>query len=915
MTDPFARLGYTMARFRWVVIGIWVAVIAAGALIAPKTASSLSGGGFILPGSESDQADVILRDEFNASTASNALIVFETGDRTVDDPEVAAEITAALERVATVELVESVISFYSTGDASLVSTDRKTTVAVVSLTGDEGENQDAVAELREQLEGLSVEHNITGTPAINHDIQVVSEEDLRRAEMFTIPIVLVLLLLVFRTIVAAAIPLALGAGSVIVTLAIIYFVAQQTDVSVFALNVASMIGLGLGVDFSLIVVSRYREELASGKSVNDAVAMTMATSGRSISYSAITVFLGMLVLTVLFGLMIVRSVSLGVMLVAFAALLAGLTLLPASLAALGHRINSLRVIPERKTAAPTESGIWYRLSHAIMRRPWIWLMVSLGILVAIAIPVKDISLYGTTTKILPDDVESAAGVNALSDAFGANRLTPIQVVIQTGEPNGAWQPEFLTALAELTAQIQADPTVAEVQSLAVLVPGITPEEFAQLQPSDFTSDPQKAAAAARFVNIQGDNSIEVVTIFSKYEQYDERHEQFVYDLRDEIIPGVRQLQIYDVDVGGDAARLLDFKDFLYGRFPYLVLGVMALTFIILMMFFQSLFLPVKAILMNLASILATYGALVLVFQEGWGAQLIGLDPIGRINVMTPAILFAVLFGLSTDYEVFMLSRVKEYYRETGDNEESVATGLEHTAGVITAAGLILIGTFGSFAIADVVTVKEIGLGLAIGALIDSTVVRVIMVPATMKLAGGANWYMPEWLKKIVPEISEGPAPAPAPVPVPAPAMAVAGGASMPSALEAPASQAPSGAPPGISTARWGGRPLVARLRSTGGSVGADTIVLNPTVPFRIGRDPTSELQLFDVRISRHHARIDYHDGNYIMTDLQSTNGVSINHMRILVPTVLRHGDKIEIGNMGTVLFDFELQPASEPARV
>jgi hypothetical protein len=340
-----------------------------------------------------------------------------------------------------------------------------------------------------------------------------------------------------------------------------------------------------------------------------------------------------------------------------------------------------------------------------------------------------------------------------------------------------------------------------------------------------------------------------------------------------------------------------------------------------MMFFQSLALPLKAILMNLASIMATYGVLVLVFGHGIGIQVYGVDAIGALSVVTPVILFVILFGLSTDYEVFMLSRVKEYYHHTGNNEEAVATGLETTAGVITAAGLILIGTFGSFSLARVISLKETGLGLAVGVLLDSTIVRIIMVPATMRLMGNANWYMPRWLKKIVPELREGPAEEFAPAG--APALAAAGApAPLPPAYPGQPAFAGVGAPPPPPVnmpARAGSRRVppqlprgatIGLLHATGASVGTNVIRLPRSRPFRIGRAKESELRLFDARISRQHALIDYDPrlNSFIVTDLGSSNGVYVNDHRVDRPTVLRDGDRLEIGNLGVITFAFESQP-------
>src|SRR5262249_53690929 len=264
--------------------------------------------------------------------------------------------------------------------------------------------------------------------------------------------------------------------------------------------------------------------------------------------------------------------------------------------------------------------------------------------------------------------------------------------------------------------------------------------------------------AKQFVNLDSGNDAAVINVVPKYDSYDPRQEAFVSDIRKVIIPSISDLSGAQAYVGGQTANFQDFHDKLYGRFPYVIAAVLILTFFVLMMFFQSVFLPLKAILMNLASILATYGVLVLIFQHGWGAGIFGFKPVGAVAVITPAILFVILFALSTDYEVFMLSRIKEYWNETHDNEESVAKGLQQTGRIVTAAGLILIGVFGSFATAGIITIKEIGLGLAIGVLIDTVIVRSIMVPATMRLAGNINWVMPTWLKRFVPELHEGPRP-------------------------------------------------------------------------------------------------------------------------------------------------------------
>ena len=388
--------------------------------------------------------------------------------------------------------------------------------------------------------------------------------------------------------------------------------------------------------------------------------------------------------------------------------------------------------------------------------------------------------------------------------------------------------------------------------------------------------------AKTFVNLDGANDTTVINVVPRYGPYDDRQQDFVTDVRNLIIPSVPGLSQDHAYVSGTTANFMDFRDKLYGRFPFLVGAVLLLTFFILMMFFQSVFLPLKAILMNVLSILATFGVLVLIFQHGWGSGLFGFEPVGAIGVITPAVLFVILFSLSTDYEVFMLSRIKEYYDRTHDNEESVATGLQHTAGVITAAGLILIGVFGSFAAAGIITIKEIGLGLAIGVLIDTVLVRTIMVPATMRLAGAINWLMPAWLKRIVPELREGPV---------GDIRARAGRRDRHDPARGLGDRVPAGFPARPRAhGRGPARSWVVRV------VGSDADELAVTGPIELGRDSSTGLPLaVDDEISRRHAQLSPAPGGVLVEDLGSMNGTYVEERRIEGPTLVPPGGRLRIG--------------------
>jgi RND superfamily putative drug exporter len=583
-------------------------------------------------------------------------------------PDAPAQVVAAMARLRQLPGVRVALSGYETGDPNLISPGASTSLGVISLEGTQGDVEQLVPSLRAELSQLSIPHFLTGLPAINYDAFLTSEDDLRRSELVTVPVALGLLLLVFRTVVSAAVPLVLGASNVVLGLAVLALVGARFELSIFALNVASMIGLGLGLDFALIVISRFRAERAAGVDPETSLARTMATAGHSIAFSSLTVMLAMLAATIfLRDLMIVRSMTLAVGIVAGASL---------------------------RPARPGQPGIWYRLSHAMMQRPVAWFVVSLLILCALAIPAFRLRVYGATPGILPAETESVAGARVLAQAFGSARLEPLQIVLQHASSTG---------VDRLVQTLGQDPRVLAVQ-------------------------PRPAA-----------NTM-LVTAYARTGQYDPEHQALVYDLRQRIIPGIPELRGAEVAVGGDAAYFLDFRDALYARFPAVIAAVTLAVFIVLARFFQSVFLPIKAIFMNLVSILATYGLLVLIFQDGFASGPLGFHSLGAVFMATPVVLYVILFALSSDYEVFMLSRVKEHYQRTGDNTEAVATGLEATGGVITAAGLILIGTFGSFATASILTLKEIGLGLAIGVLLDATIVRVIMVPAAMRLMGERNWW-------------------------------------------------------------------------------------------------------------------------------------------------------------------------------
>ncbi|GAC1653597.1 MAG: MMPL family transporter [Candidatus Dormibacteraceae bacterium] len=902
--DPFAWLTDLVIRRRWLVIGVWIVVITGcAAFLAPHAAEALQGGSLLLPGSESDRAGVLLQDRLGASSQSTVVAVLRSPELTVDDPGFKAEVDAAADRLAMVRGVRSVQTLYSTGEPALAAPGRHTTVVRIALAGDEQAQQAAVPRLRAALRPTRLEHSVTGFAAVNYDSLGASEADAHVAELIFLPVLFVLLLLAFRTLPAALIPLTLGGLTVAVTQGLLLPLGRLVPTSVFALNIGSMIGLGLCIDYSLIIVNRYREEIQDGQSGHDALLICMATAGRSITYSGATVIVAMIAMTILLiPIVMVRSISLAVALVAAVAILFALTLLPAILQLLGHRIESFAVLPPARRSKPGEVGFWYRFSNQIMAHPAAWLIGGLTLLMLLATPFRSIVLGGPG---IPAGVESARGADAMTAAFGPGRLTPVQIVIHTRSAGGVWTPEVLGAIDDLTRRLGGDGRVESVQSLRTALADLPRDRFTQLTPALAGSGLDRLGS---LVDTRGGDTT-TVSVYSRTGQFDARTAALLADIRGRVLPATAGLATADVSVGGETAVFQDFEAGLYDRFPLVAGVVMLLIFLILMMFFQSVLLPLKAVVLNLISIGATFGVLVALFQYGWGARLFGFTPLGRITMITPAILFVILFALSTDYEVFMLSRVREYYRQTGNNTEAVAAGLQHTAGVITAAAVILLGTFGSFAFGKTVVIKELGIGLAAGVFIDSTLVRLILVPASMRLLGTGNWWLPAWLKRVLPELHEEAGQAIAhgvievvePVPgTGGPVFPGSGVGLTPQALP-PAPPAPTAAaePPAISA-------QPARLLVQGNWDGPPEIRLRPDAPLRIGRDVTNELRLVDLHVSRLHARIDYVGDRYVLTDL-SFNGVLINgHRAPALParTVLHNGDRIHIRGYRPLSFVF-----------
>jgi RND superfamily putative drug exporter len=596
------------------------------------------------------------------------------------------------------------------------------------------QNQDA-AKLTQRLRRLigrvpGVTTFLTGAPAINHDTQSIFSKDLARGESIAVPIALLVMAFMFGTVGGIVVPVLFAAVTIPTTLGLVWIFAHVMDMAIYVTNIVALIGFAIAVDYSMLVVFRYREELAHTDDTREALTRTMATAGRATLFSGTVVAIG-LALLVFMPLPFMRSMGVGGLLVPVVSIAASATLLPALLATMGRGVNRLPLIPRRtleRRAAKETTGFWHGLATSIMRRPLLWFIGTGGIMLALAVPAVGLALTGGDNRGVPLTTESTRGLHVLETTLGPGALAPHQLVVDTHRPGGASAPDVVAAQRRYVAELRHDPAVEPRTIIAPFM--VNPTEARQANLVD---------GAGRVLQIRAAGHSDSGTPSAMH---------LVKRIRDRYIPAARFPPNADVLLTGAPAFGVDFIDRAYSAFPWLVAAVLVVSYLVLLRAFRSVVLPAKAVVMNVLSVSATYGVLVLAFQHGWGNS-IGLQQSPQIEAWIPIFLFALLFGLSMDYEVFLLSRIREEWELRRDNEEAIAFGLEHTGRIITAAAIIMIAAFSGFVTGSFVGLQEFGLGLSAAILLDATLVRAILVPATMKLLGDWNWYLPERVRRAL----------------------------------------------------------------------------------------------------------------------------------------------------------------------
>jgi RND superfamily putative drug exporter len=742
--NPFDRLGRFVVRRAWWVVGAWLALLLVAIPFAPQVPDRLSAGGFILDDLESARAKTLLEADLGVPPSA-LVIVLSSPNLRAGTPAFETAAAEAIQDVATAPHVARVVSHLIA--PRQVSADGHTAYDVVFLDLPADTSPEALPILRERLHdvpGLEVE--LAGGPAFYGDVQTVSEADLQRSEIISLPLAALTLLLVFGSVVAAGVPLVVGGAAVVVALAVIFLVASLTPMSIFVLNLATLLGLGLGVDYSLLLTSRFREELAlrrdSPDRVASAVQATVTTAGRAVFFSGLTVLLGLLGL-VLFEFMILRSVGIAGAIVVGLAVASALTLLPAVLAIVGTRIDRLAI--RRVAPRPSSEGPWARLARAVMRRPVTVLIPTMAVILLLGSPFLHVRFNAPDSSILPSSVPSRAAFDRLRAEFGEGEFAPIVLAIRTTGP--ATDPDNLAALFEYSRRLATDPRVVRVESLVDVDPRLTLEQY-QLLYGNPGGPPDRYALVTLTATTRGE--LTAFTLYTPYGPNREEGKALVTDLRDADGPLAPPADA-TVLVGGGAADVADVVDRVAADFPRTAAFIVVSTYLVLFLLLRSVILPAKALVMNTLSIVASFGAMVWIFQDGNLSALLGFQPVGFVETTQPVILFCVLFGLSMDYEVFILTRTKEIWDRTRDNVEAVARGLERSGRIVTSAALVVVVVASSFAFADIVLIKALGVGMAIAIALDATVVRALLVPATMRLLGRWNWWLPAPLERLMTE--------------------------------------------------------------------------------------------------------------------------------------------------------------------
>jgi RND superfamily putative drug exporter len=751
----FEAIGRFSYRFKWVVIAAWIVLFGVSVVATPLLADVLQGS-FSNPDAPAQQAGALIQDKLQQGPTT-LLVLFRSATLDASSEEFQAAEKKALDGLTAAQIphLQSIQTYASTGSAQLVSKDGKSSVAVLNFTAPMQTIQKEVDRIRGALVDAELEVYVTGEPAVNADLTTYSFRDLQKVELYGLPIALIALIFVFGSLVSAALPVITGGLAVTVTLGGMYLLGRTTSMSIFAMNTATLLGLAVAIDYALFIVSRFREELHRGSSVEEAIITTSARAGRSVFFSGIAVMVGVVGL-VFFPSPGLRSLGIGGALVVFFSVAASLTFMPALLGVLGRRVNSVPVIPLRAVQA---SRFWNGWARVLLKRAWVSIIAALVLIVLVASPIFTMKTQMTSASTLPAASESRRGLEILDQEFDREALSPISVLL-TWDGDQTIDMARAAALFMYGQQVSGLPGVASVLSPFTLTGLSDPTALATLWPQfqQLLNDPDGFAVPAEGITLASGTTITAVQL-----------EQFKQLVKGSVAPGAVLYRVvskdppassqsqdlvkrlmgsslpagYQVHVAGESAFNYDFFKELHDWFPWVIAWVMITSLIVFIVLLRSLLLPVVAVAVNALTIAMSYGWIVLLFQGHTFEKILRFTSTGAIDATIPVVMLCALFGITMDYAVFMLTRVHECWLKTGNNRQSVATGLVQTGRIIVSAAFLVVIVTGAFAFTNIGVTKMLGLGIALAIIVDTLFIRMMLLPAVVSYLDKAGYWWPQ----------------------------------------------------------------------------------------------------------------------------------------------------------------------------
>jgi RND superfamily putative drug exporter len=750
----FEALGRFSYRFRWFVIGFWVLVFAVSIIATPYLEDVLTGG-FSDPDAPAEKAGTLIEEKFSQGPTTLA-VVFKSESLEATSAEFQAMEQEALDALtaAGVPDLVGVQTYASTGTSLMVSDDGRSSVAVLNFSASLQDVQGEVDRIRKLLRDTELEAYVTGEPAVYADITSHSFSDLRKVEVYGLPVALIALIFVFGSLVAAALPVVTGGLAVTVTLGAMYLIGRVTSMSIFAMNVATLLGLAVAIDYALFIVWRFREELQRGASVKEAVIVTTARAGRSVFYSGAAVMVGVVGL-VFFPSPGLRSLGIGGALVVFFSVLASVTFMPAILGVLGHKVNSIPVI---RLHGAHDSKMWNWWARVVLRRPWVSIIVALALIALVAFPAVNMKTQMTTATSLPTSAESRQGLDILEQEFDWEALSPTLVLL-TWDDGGAIDMTRAATLFLYGQQIAGLDGVASVQSPFTIEGMSDPTALVALwdQFEQLLNDPDGFVIPSDGITLESGQTITAAEL-SQFKQLVKGTVapgaslyRVVLDHTltsaetNELIDRVLESEVpegYEVHVGGESAFSHDFLMELNYWLPWVIAWIVLSSLVVFVLLLRSLVLPVLAVVVNLLTIAMSYGWLVILFQGDTFEGFLRFTSTGAVDAVNQVLMMCILFGITMDYAVFMLTRMHERWHRTGDSRESVSVGLVRTGRIIVSAALLVVIVTGAFTFTNIGTTKMLGLGIALAIIVDTLFVRLTLLPAVMAYLGKSSWWWP-----------------------------------------------------------------------------------------------------------------------------------------------------------------------------